>query len=104
MGLVKCPDCHCTISDDMEFCPACGKRMKAKTIYPGRPTMKAMPSYCSWCGTTVPAGMKNCPGCGSPARLSYRPDGDAPSSGKSSGGLGKRTDTKKKGGLFGRRR
>lgn len=100
MGLTKCPDCRCTISDDLEFCPACGRRMKSKTIYPGRPVVKAIPTYCSWCGTTVPAGMKSCPGCGSPARISYRPEGDAPVQ-KSSGTVKKKK--KRRGGLFAKR-
>lgn len=100
MGLMKCPDCRCTISDDVEFCPACGKRMGTRSIYPGRPNVRAIPTYCSWCGETVPAGVRSCPGCGSPAKISYIPDGDTdkrggiPSgtrpSGTKPGGLGKR--------------
>ena len=71
MGLVKCPDCGCTISSHMDVCPACGYRPKGRNFYPGKPKSTAIPVRCPWCGKMVPAGEKRCPGCGSPAKVSY---------------------------------
>lgn len=71
MGLVKCPDCGCTISSHMDVCPGCGYRPRGRNFYPGKPKPTAIPVRCPWCGKMVPAGERNCPGCGSPAKVSY---------------------------------
>lgn len=71
MGLIKCPDCGCTISDHLDVCPACGYRPKGRNFYPGKPKSTAIPVRCQWCGKMVPAGEKSCPNCGSPAKVSY---------------------------------
>ena len=71
MGLIKCPDCGCTISSHMDVCPACGHRPKGRNFYPGNPKSTAIPVRCPWCGKMVPAGEKRCPGCGSPAKVTY---------------------------------
>ena len=71
MGLMKCPDCGCTISDHLDVCPGCGYRPEGRNFYPGKPKSTAIPVRCPWCGEMVPAGKKNCPSCGSPAKVSY---------------------------------
>ena len=71
MGLIKCPDCGCTISDHLDICPGCGYRPEGRNFYPGKPKSTAIPVRCPWCGKMVPAGKKNCPNCGSPAKVSY---------------------------------
>lgn len=71
MGLVKCPDCGCTISDHLDVCPGCGYRPEGRNFYPGKPKSTAIPVRCSWCGKMVPAGEKSCPNCGSPAKITY---------------------------------
>lgn len=71
MGLVKCPDCGCTISNHLDVCPGCGYRPDGRNFYPGKPKSTAIPVRCPWCGEMVPAGKKNCPGCGSPAKVTY---------------------------------
>ena len=71
MGLIKCPDCGCTISDLLDVCPGCGYRPEGRNFYPGKPRSTAIPVRCPWCGEMVPAGQKNCPSCGSPAKVSY---------------------------------
>lgn len=68
---MKCPDCGCTISDDVEFCPGCGHPVKTRSIYPGRANIKAMSVRCPWCDEMIPAGAKKCPSCGSPAKVTY---------------------------------
>ncbi len=73
MGLIKCPSCACTISEDVVTCPACGMDIRRRAFYGGKNVKNAIPVRCPWCGETVPAGERNCPGCGSPAKATYRP-------------------------------
>ncbi|MBO4914268.1 MAG: zinc ribbon domain-containing protein [Oscillospiraceae bacterium] len=83
MGIMQCPECKCTISDDVEFCPGCGHPVKTRSIYPGRANIKAMSVRCPWCDEMIPAGAKKCPGCGSPAKVTYdTSDGRSPRGGK----------------------
>ena len=68
---MKCPECGCTISDNVEFCPGCGQPVRTKTIYPGKAHVKALSVRCPWCGEMIPPGKKSCPNCGSPAKVTY---------------------------------
>ncbi|MBE7009184.1 MAG: hypothetical protein E7422_08630 [Ruminococcaceae bacterium] len=71
MGVMKCPQCGCTISEFADACPGCGYRQQGRNFYPGKPKSTAIPVRCPWCGEMVPAGRLNCPNCGSPAKVSY---------------------------------
>ena len=48
---IKCPSCGVPVSNDMKFCPSCGKEIPSK-------------KFCSHCGTEMNPNMCFCPKCG----------------------------------------